>query len=402
MTTMRPEGRTEAENAARATLPAALDCVHCGLCLDTCTTYRISGDETESPRGRIALLRAEAEGRLDADAIAGPLDRCVGCRACESVCPSQVQYHVLLEAHRDRTASPRLLRRLDRVFSSRRLLHALGLAARAARRLGLLRLAATLPSARLRALASAVPSRPRRRLPRAGSTYPALGERRGAVSLHLGCVQPELLGGVVDDALAVLRQQGFEVHVPAQPTCCGALHAHAGGGAEGRALARATLTALQGATPVVPSAGCAAHLHGVDPQAGAQEVLLFLAAQGLRGPLREQRVRVAYDPPCHLDHALGARDQVPALLRSLPGVELVAHAHPEVCCGAGGISFLREAEQGLAMAAAKAEALADAAPDVVVTGNPGCLMQVEAGLRARGLKTPVLHPLALLRAACDA
>lgn len=398
---MRPEGNTSLAPCEEEVF--SLDnCVHCGLCLDACTTYRVHGQEQESPRGRIALMRARDEGRLSDAQIGGPLSRCVGCNACESACPSQVPYHKLLQRHRERVGPAPSTRRLLRGIGGRTSLRLLGFGGRLARRSGLLRLAAALPSARLRAMAAAVPGRPRRHRPAAGTRLAAREPQRGSVALHLGCVQPEFLGGVVEDAMALLRQQGFEVVVPEQPPCCGALHAHDGATWEGTERAHATRDALAAAgcdSAVVPSAGCAAHLRSVDPQAAIDEILLFLHRHGLRGEARPLALRAAYDPPCHLQHVLGARDEVQQLLATVPDLQLVAHDAPEVCCGAGGVSFLRAAEQGAATAAAKATALLAAEAQLVLSGNPGCMLQLEGGLRAAGSGIEVLHPLSLLRRA---
>lgn len=395
----RPEGKSWLDPADPVSgFPGILDCVHCGLCLQACPTYRASGSETDSPRGRIYLLRAAAEGRIGAAEIEDAIARCVLCRACEPVCPSQVPYHRLVERHREGKV-PALLRfGLRRILPSPRALRAAGWALRALRRTGVLGLAERLGTPRMRALAGAVPSAPRRFSASPGQVFPARGGARGRVALHTGCVASEFFGQVLQDAVDVFTAQGFEVLVAAQPSCCGALHAHSGDAAFGRQLAAGTLQAIPGDVDavLVPAAGCAAHLHEYDPRRGVADPLLFLHKVGLRGPLQPVKLRVAYDPPCHLLNVLAAKDEVGSLLRQIPELELVPHDEAELCCGAGGISFARVPEMSDAVLARKIERLCAAAPDVVASGNPGCLLRLEAGLRARASPIRAWHPLRLL------
>ena len=401
--------------------PGLLDCVHCGLCLEECPTYRVTRLETESPRGRLALMRSVAEGRLEAVAAAGPLGRCLQCRACEPVCPSQVGYAHLLETHQE-GKSPFLLRWvLRKVLPSRFLVGALGLLLRLSRRLGLLRLLerARPPAAddaerpagrmqRLRALAGAVPASPRRFVPGAGSVFPPVGEARGRVVLHLGCAAAELLGDVLRDTVSLFTAQGFEVVVPRQPACCGALHAHAGDAEFGASLARATAAAFEsshaGLGPIdaviVPAAGCLAHLLERNPAAPFDEPLLFLHRAGLTLQPGPYPARVAYDPPCHLRNVLGAKDEIPALLRRIPRLELVPHQESELCCGAGGISFAREPVAGFAVTERKVRLVREQRPSHLASGNPGCLLRLEAELRRTGGGIEAVHPVSLLARAC--
>jgi glycolate oxidase iron-sulfur subunit len=398
-----------------AAVPQLLDCMHCGLCLQECPTYRATGIETESPRGRLFLMRAVTEGRVEAAAAAGALDRCLQCRACEPVCPSKVGYAEALEHFRE-GSTPTLLRAaLRSLLPVRSRMRILGLLLRLARRSGLLGLLERRGGPqrldgrsglrdRLDAMAAAVPARPERFVPRAGSRFAARGEARGRVALHLGCAQAELLGGVLRDTVRLLTAQGFEVVVPAQPACCGALHAHAGDAAHGGELAEATAAAFARGQaesgPVdavlVPAAGCLAHLLERVPQAAFREPVLFLAEAGWRGAMAPVPGRVAYDPPCHLQNVVGGGEAIPALLARVPGLELREHPGARHCCGAGGVAFAREPVAAFPVTAGKVGELRACGAQTVATGNPGCMMRLEAELRRTGGGVEVVHPVTLL------
>ncbi|MFQ5749836.1 MAG: (Fe-S)-binding protein, partial [Planctomycetota bacterium] len=378
-----------------AAFPGLLDCVHCGLCLSVCPTYRVTGRETDSPRGRIHLLRSAAEGRIAPQAVAGPLDRCLFCRACETACPSSVPYHRLLERQREGGASLPEWFLFQRILPSRRILHLLFGTARLAR--PLLRLAERIGPPALRALAGAVPSRPARFVP-SGRTFPAAGRRRGRVGLHLGCIQGELFGNVVRATLSLLRSQGFEVLVPDQPSCCGALAAHGGEAAFGRSQAIRTLAAFPADLDaiLVPSAGCSAFLAAQAPRAGVLDPLIFLARAGPRPFASRAPLRVAWDPPCHQLHVQGQGPEIETLLARVPGIELLPLEEAELCCGAGGITFLREPAISEAVLERKLDRIEQAGVDVVASANPGCLLRLQAGLRRRGRPAEAVHAVELL------
>ncbi|RMH05460.1 MAG: (Fe-S)-binding protein [Planctomycetota bacterium] len=390
------------------TVPDLLDCMHCGLCLQVCPTYRVTGAETDSPRGRIFLMRAVGEGRLAAAAAEPALARCLQCRACEAACPSRVRYGALYAENREGRTPPPLRFLLRHLLPYRRRLAAIGLLLRGIRRSGLLglfeRLTRRRPAGRLSALAAAVPRRPRRFVPRPGSVLPARGRRRGRVALHLGCVQAELLGGVLADVVELFRDQGFEVVVPDQPACCGALHAHAGDRAAGDRLAAPTAAAFRSAGPfaaaIVPAAGCLAHLVEVRPEEGWAEPLDFLARAGLVRQPAPLPLRVAHDPPCHLEHVLGRHRATDELLERIPGLESVRHEEAGLCCGAGGIAFARQPGTTAEVTARKIDRLRAAGPAVVVSGNPGCLLRLEAAARSANWAVEVRHPASLLLQAC--
>jgi glycolate oxidase iron-sulfur subunit len=403
----------------------SLDCVHCGLCLTACPTYRETGREISSPRGRIYLMRGVAEGRLSlGDALAEEAYLCLGCRACETACPSGVSYGAMLELTRaeieDAGARRGLTRQLERLalrhvvphpLRLRLLVDLLGLAQRLRLDRALLRL---LPE-RLRPLLRLlppVPSRARRR-PLAGQ-HAAQGERRGRVGLLTGCVMAELFADVNAATVRVLTRNGFDVVVAPGQGCCGALQAHAGDEAFAASLARRNVQAFAAAgveQVVSNSAGCGAALRdagrwlpgeGEALAGSARDVCELLDAEGLRPPAGQLALRVAYDDPCHLVHAQKVAAAPRRVLAAIPGLELVEHADPTSCCGAAGTYNLTHRAMAGAVLDRKLDALAAVDPDVVATGNPGCLMQLRAGVAARGLRARVLHPVELLDTAYEA
>jgi glycolate oxidase iron-sulfur subunit len=397
----------------------SLDCVHCGLCLPACPTYRETGREVSSPRGRIYLARGVAEGRIDpAGVVADEAYLCLGCRACETACPSGVRYGALIEAVRREIESEGLrggLAHWVERFALREILpHRRRLALAfdllwIAQRLGLDRLLLPLLPAEAReahALLPRVPPRAeRRRLP---ARVPAVGEPRGRVALLEGCVMPELFGRINAATARVLARNGFEVVVPADQGCCGALQAHAGDAQTARALARRNTLAFGAAgvdAVVVNSAGCGAALRdaaewlpgeGEALASRARDVCELLHAEGLRPPAGRVDATVCYDDPCHLVHGQRVEAAPRALLAAIPGLKLVSHDDPGACCGAAGTYNLTHGEMSRAVLAHKIEALAAADPDVIATGNPGCLMQLSAGAARAGLRARVVHPVELL------
>lgn len=394
-----------------------LDCVHCGLCLPVCPTYRETGREPSSPRGRIYLSRGVVEGKIPlSETVREELSACLGCRACESACPSGVRFGSLLdearhaaEASRKGWAQRWTRRMLRDVLPHRRRLHGLVSLMAWSQRLHLDRLARPLLPPRLRELHEMLPEIPpraeRRTLPR---TTPAVGERRGRVAFFVGCIMPELFGAVNSATVRVLSRNGFEVVVPAGQGCCGALHAHAGDRDEAHGLMRRNLEAF-GADRfdalVVNSAGCGAALREAGewlPGLGellarqVRDVSEFLDQQGLRPPDGRIDARVCYDDPCHLVHAQGVKGAPRRLLSAIPGIELVPHDDPEGCCGAAGIYNLTHPEMSRAVLDRKMQALCAVAPDVIASGNPGCLLQLRQGAARAGLAARVLHPMELL------
>jgi len=396
-----------------------LDCIHCGLCLSTCPTYRETGRESSSPRGRIYMLRAVAENRIPlSDVIAEEAYLCLGCRACETACPSGVEFGSMLERARAEIDRSGLRRgwavRLERlalrelVANPRRLSHAISLL-RAVQSARVDRLVAALLPKKWREFYALAPVAPpaseRRPLP---PFTPALGEKRGRVALFVGCVMPELFGAVNAATVRVLSRNGFEVVIPESQRCCGALHAHTGDLDFARDLARRNLEAFAAGdfdAVIMNSAGCGAALRELEawlPGEGAslagrvRDVSEFLDAVGLRPPEGRIESRVCYDDPCHLVHGQRVDAAPRRLLEQIPGLELQYHDDPTGCCGAAGIYNLTHRAMARAVLDRKMRSLAAADPDYVATGNPGCLMQLRGGVATAGLKAAVVHPIELL------
>ncbi len=387
----------------------SLDCVHCGLCLNTCPTYRLTGREAASPRGRIHLMRSLAEGEIEADAdFVEEMEFCLLCRHCESVCPSGVKFGAMMEHTRAGLAP------LQR-FSWRE---------RVARRIGfdlLLRdrgaLALVAGLAR-RFARSRLPSQSERvYLP---TLTPAEGRRGPSVLLLEGCVMPEILGQVNRATAAVLARAGCEVRALPQLFCCGSLHAHNGEASGARALARAAIEAWESLDGeplalVSNSAGCGAHLKELaqlfEPGDPWQARASALAARTLdlsqllaREPQRARlaaRMRpsdalaalspIAWDDPCHLCHGQGVRQEPRALLALLPGVVRVELDGSEDCCGSAGSWSLTHAADARNLIERRIAALRASGARTLVTSNPGCQLQWDAGVRAAGLAVRVLH-----------
>jgi glycolate oxidase iron-sulfur subunit len=396
-----------------------LDCVHCGLCLQACPTYLETGREVSSPRGRIYLLRAVAENRTAlSDVISDEAYLCLGCRACETACPSGVQFGSMLELARAEIDRSGLRRgwalRLERwalrewVANPRRLSFAVSLLG-AVQRLGVDRLVARLLPKAWRELCELAPRVPpaieRGPLP---AFTPALGEKRGRVALFVGCVMPELFGAINAATVRVLSRNGFEVVVPESQGCCGALHAHTGDLEFARGLARRNLAAFAAAecdAVIANSAGCGAALRELEGWLAGEGAALadrvrdvseFLDAAGLRPPERRIESRVCYDDPCHLVHGQKVDAAPRRLLEQIPGVELQAHEDPTGCCGAAGIYNLTHRAMSRAVLDRKMRSLCAADPDYVATGNPGCLIQLRGGAAAAGLRAAIVHPIELL------
>jgi glycolate oxidase iron-sulfur subunit len=377
-------------------------CVACGLCLPHCPTYRLTGEESASPRGRIAAMRAVHEGRAATDAtFARFMDLCLVCRACEDVCPSHVPFGRMMEAARTqieplRTRRARFVRwlGLDVALPSRSLTRAAGVLAPLARPF--------LP----RRLRASVPRRPGAVTPLPVVTE-AEGERRGTVALLAGCVQDVWFRRVNEATIRVLSRSGWRVVVPRGQTCCGALAAHNGHLATARKLARRNARAFGDADHVVVNAaGCGAHMatYGELAEGTAlpvRDVLAFLHEEGLRLPPGSlpAPIRVAYHDACHALRAQQLRREPRELLDAIGNVEVVEIPNGDRCCGAAGIYNVTEPEMSSRLMREKADAIASTGATVVASANPGCTMQLVAGLRERRADMRVVHPIELLDAA---
>jgi glycolate oxidase iron-sulfur subunit len=371
-------------------------CVHCGLCLDACPTFRATGLETESPRGRIYLMTQWKRSTLPfTDDQARHIDLCLGCRTCETVCPSGVPYGRIIEAGRAEvervrsTVPKRWLAKtaLRQLVAHPTRLRAFGAMTRVAQAVGLTRIVRSgrqLPRLRGRFKAPA------------GSVAPALGERRHRVAFLVGCVMPILYPQSHDAAVGLLQLAGCEVWFPPGERCCGALLAH-NGDLEGAAHLRDANMKVYDAGDfdalIVDSAGCGSHLKDFYPnlKGRVKDLTEWLAEVGLPPAEQDVSLRVTYQDACHLVHAQRIRKQPRALIRAIPGVELVEMRHPDICCGAAGLYSTLEPAMSQRILADKMDDLLSTNADVVVTANPGCQMQLEAGLRSRGSKMQVEH-----------
>ena len=394
-----------------------LSCVHCGLCLASCPTYVELGEEADSPRGRIHLMRALEEGRLDpTPAVIRHLDRCLGCRACETACPSGVEYGKLIEAARPfveshRPGPARLGRAALAAVLTSPVLGALAMAPlrlAGGRRFG--RLARRAPGwARpWLSLAAAAPP-PAESL--AGKTFEAEGECRGTALLLEGCAPSRLFSGTLHATANLLARAGIRVVVPRDRTCCGALALHLGQLGRARRLARETLRVLGDADWIVSgAAGCGALLREYDhllPDDAAvasvarraRDPLALLHEIGLPPPRRSVDRRVAVHDPCHLTHGQGVRAEVRRLLAGVPGLSLVDLDEADFCCGSAGTYNLTEPALAARLLARKLDRIEASGAEVIAAANPGCLLQIRGGAIARGLDVAIEHPIDLLAAA---
>ncbi|CAB4705081.1 MAG: 4Fe-4S dicluster domain-containing protein [Actinobacteria bacterium] len=371
------------------------DCVHCGFCLPTCPTYQLWGEEMDSPRGRIWLMKATVDGTLELDrTVSERFDRCLGCMACLTSCPSGVQYDRLIELARERVEEEvprpwreRLLRKV--VFAlfpyPKRISFALRFA--------------SLPApGPFRPLAELAPPWRERVAP--PMVTPARGEKIARVGLLTGCVQSVLFGEVNKATARALAAYGYEVVTPYNE-CCGALALHAGHREDGHDAANRAYDAFKAAgvdVIVTNAAGCGSHMKDAHLDIPVRDVSELLAA-GNAPELHPLPYRVAFQESCHLGHAQRVREEPRAALRSIPGLELLEPADQEICCGSAGIYNLVQPDAARELGNRKAGAVLATTPEIVATANPGCAIQLAASLRRAGTPLPVVHPVELIDAA---
>jgi glycolate oxidase iron-sulfur subunit len=411
-------------------------CIHCGLCLDKCPTYRTLGTEMDSPRGRVYLIKAVNEERLSMTPnFVDHMYLCLDCRACETACPSNVQFGDLMERargqierHLPRPWHERLLRRLvfqelfpyawrmEQVFYALRWYQRLGVQTLLRR----LHLFDVLPTQlkHMEAMLPALPKRPfTRSTPEILDGQPPVTRRVGFFS---GCVMNLFYADVHHASSRVLQANGCDVWTSPQQVCCGALHMHAGERDQARKLARRNIVAFeqQDVDVIVNNAaGCGAQLKAYGEILGedaafaerahrfstkVQDISECLAHEPLRGPLGAVSKRVVYDDPCHLLHAQRVQQPPHMLLQQIPELQLVPLTDADFCCGAAGIYNLTHPELSRRILERKIEHIKTAQPEVIVTGNPGCMMQIRAGVQQAQLDIPVLHPIELLDASYQA
>ena len=414
-----------------ADIPAYADyahCVHCGLCLNHCPTYKLWGLEADSPRGRIRQIVLVDQGRLPlGDSFVKHIDQCLDCRACETACPSGVEYGKLVEAARaqiEQNYRRPFFSRFARDFVFRGLLPYPRRIAAAARllyiyqRSGLQSLARSSGILRLIGLAEReqlLPPIDREFFfSKLGRTYPAVGARRARVALFAGCVAQVSFSALHAATVRVLTANGCEVVVPAGQTCCGALAAHAGVRDVARSLARTNLDVfLRGDFDAVitNAAGCGSTLKeyehlfatGTAEQQKAgnfrkqmRDATEFLADLGLSARLSALPMRVTYQDSCHLLHGQKVREAPRKLLRAIPQLELVEMAMADYCCGSAGSYNVTETDTSLALLAEKMKHASATKAQIIVTANPGCLLQMRAGAQIHGTAQDVVHVMELL------
>ena len=389
-------------------------CVHCGFCLPDCPTYQELGEEMDSPRGRIILMKEVLEGNLSVAGAAPYIDRCLGCLGCVTACPSGVAYDELITSYRghvedsrQRTFRERLLRRL--LLSTLPYPGRFRFAIRSGR---LLRPLARFLPAQFAAMLSLLPAGlPRKeRLP---ELTPAEGERRGRVALLAGCAQQVLAPQINSATVRVLAKNGVEVVVPRGQRCCGALAAHTGAAAEARSAARHNTQVFPHDVDAVitNAAGCGSGLHeyplwlaGEEQQAAAEELAAraidisqYLVNLGPRvSAALSEPLKVVYHDACHLAHGQGVRSAPRQLLESISNLQLCTLPDSEICCGSAGSYSIEQPQIANQLGVRKAEAVLASGADLVATGNIGCMTQIETHLQRLGKPVPVQHTIELL------
>jgi glycolate oxidase iron-sulfur subunit len=401
-------------------LPELYNCVHCGLCLNQCPTYRATRLEPESPRGRIHLVRAAAAGRIELnESFKQHIDLCLLCRACETACPSGVQYGRIAEAAREHLGPPgsraaRAVQRIafTRLLPYRRRLRFLVRLVRFWQRSGLERSLRSLLPRKLGDMAAMLPAIPPRFFE--PQVLTAIGRRRASVAMLDGCVMPLLFGDVNAATARVLQRNGCDVVFPAKQNCCGALNVHNGEQEAAKMMARRNIDAflsVQADAIVVNAAGCGAamkeysYLLRDDPDyrdkaqrfsSLVKDAGEFLAGIGLTGKLGRLELTVTYQDPCHLAHGQRVRAEPRKLLQAIPGLKLIEMDGADRCCGSAGIYNLTHTNMSRHLLKEKLAAIGATKAEAVVAPNPGCMLQLRYGARVFGSRFDVYHLMDLL------
>ncbi len=407
---------------------ARLDCIHCGLCLSACPTYRQIGSEVDSPRGRIYLINAMAEGRIapNGKSFERHMFLCLECRACESACPSGVQFSVMMNQARAGIVQNKVRSRWESFFRrlvfrallpNRSRLHLLFRHLRLYQKSGIQKLVRSSGILKLlpkrleimEGLLPQVPKSPTYRLPPEAS-----GKGRYSASLFEGCIMPELFGPVNEATVRVLERNGVLLCSPPRQTCCGALHLHDGELDVALDLARKNIDAFEGDGAdhiVVNAAGCGVMLKEYGfllrddsdyaNRARAfsrrvKDVTEFLDWIGIDKDMGRLELKVTYDDPCHLIHGQRIKDPPRSLLEAIPGVQLIDLTDADRCCGSAGIYNITHPEMSAKILAEKLDRILESGADVVASGNPGCLLQISQGLHSRNVPLRTAHPVELL------
>jgi len=412
----------ERDTISALNIPELYQCVHCGLCLNHCPTYRALRLEPDSPRGRIHLVQAAADGRIElSPRFQEHLYLCLLCRACETACPSGVQYGRIAETARERLGPPGghfgrvvLKLALTQVISHAGRVRAVATALKWYQRSGIRRLLRPLLSKKLQEIDAMMPSIPDRFFQPRQDTFPAIGPVRAKVAFLNGCVMPLLFPKVNEATVRVLQQNGCEVTLPRGQTCCGALNVHNGETAAAKKMARQNIDAFLAAgvdTVVVNAAGCGAmlkeydHLLRDDSQYAdkarhfssmVQDSAEFLAALGLVGDLGRLPMTIAYQDPCHLAHGQRVRNQPRLLLQAIPGITVIEIEGSDRCCGSAGVYNITHAEMSQHLLREKMQAIAATRAEAIVAPNPGCMLQLRYGVQRYGPELRVFHLMDLL------
>jgi glycolate oxidase iron-sulfur subunit len=409
-------------------LPELYQCVHCGLCLNQCPTYRVLRLEPESPRGRIHLVKAAADGRIElSERFKEHLYLCLLCRACETACPSGVQYGHIAETAREQLGppgSPRMRTALNfaftQLFPHPNRLRVLAGLLRLYQRTGLQRLIRPLLPKKLREMESMLPLIPHRFFQPSANILLAIGKRRAKVAMLNGCVMPLIFGDVNEATVRVLRRNGCDVVFPRNQICCGALNVHNGESIAAKQMARRNIDAFLDAgvdAVVVNAAGCGAamkeygHLLRDDPiyaekakrfSSIVKDAAQFLGDLGLVGKLAPLKMTVTYQDPCHLAHGQRVRSQPRNLLKSIPGLQFKEMDGSDRCCGSAGIYNITHPGMSQHLLKEKMQSVAATQAEAVIAPNPGCMLQLRYGSQQYGPEVKVYHLMDLLDRAYSA